>query len=74
MTGLITFSLCRNDTSWPRTADNRCPLHSARVGTPALQSANIDNTQRLESIDQKKLAALEKLKKSLLYQAFSGAL
>jgi len=31
-------------------------------------------TQRLESIYQRKLTALEALKKSLLHQAFSGAL
>lgn len=31
-------------------------------------------TQRLESIYQQKLAALEALKKSLLHQAFTGAL
>ena len=31
-------------------------------------------TQRLESIYQQKLAALEELKKSLLHQAFVGAL
>ena len=33
-----------------------------------------DETQRLESIYQQKLAALEELKKSLLHQAFTGAL
>ena len=33
-----------------------------------------DETQRLESIYQQKLAALEALKKSLLHQAFTGAL
>jgi type I restriction enzyme, S subunit len=33
-----------------------------------------DQTQRLESIYQQKLAALEALKKSLLHQAFSGQL
>jgi type I restriction enzyme S subunit len=33
-----------------------------------------DNVQRLESIYQQKLAALEALKKSLLHQAFSGQL
>ena len=33
-----------------------------------------EETQRLESIYQKKLTALEDLKKSLLHQAFSGAL
>ena len=31
-------------------------------------------TQRLESLYQRKLAALDALKKSLLHQAFSGAL
>jgi type I restriction enzyme S subunit len=31
-------------------------------------------TQRLESIYQQKLAALEALKKSLLHQAFTGEL
>ena len=31
-------------------------------------------TQRLESIYQQKLAALDELKKSLLHQAFSGQL
>ena len=33
-----------------------------------------DETQRLESIYQRKLAALEALKKSLLHQAFNGEL
>jgi len=33
-----------------------------------------EETQRLESIYQRKLAALDGLKKSLLHQAFSGAL
>jgi type I restriction enzyme S subunit len=33
-----------------------------------------DETQRLESIYQQKLAALDELKKSLLHQAFSGSL
>ena len=33
-----------------------------------------EQTQRLESICQRKLAALDKLKKSLLHQAFSGEL
>jgi type I restriction enzyme S subunit len=31
-------------------------------------------TQRLESLYRQKLAALDELKKSLLHQAFSGAL
>ena len=33
-----------------------------------------EETQRLESIYQQKLAALEELKKSLLHQAFSGGI
>ncbi len=33
-----------------------------------------EETQRLESIYQRKLAALDELKQSLLHQAFSGAL
>jgi len=35
---------------------------------------NEAETQRLESTCQRKLGALETLKKSLLHQAFSGAL
>jgi type I restriction enzyme S subunit len=34
----------------------------------------LTETQRLESLYQRKLAALDELKKSLLHQAFSGAL
>jgi type I restriction enzyme S subunit len=34
----------------------------------------MEETQRLESIYQQKTAALEALKKSLLYSAFSGGL
>jgi type I restriction enzyme S subunit len=33
-----------------------------------------DETQRLESLYQQKLTALDDLKKSLLHQAFTGAL
>lgn len=36
--------------------------------------AMCEETQRLESIYQRKLAALEELKKSLLHQAFNGEL
>ena len=35
---------------------------------------NEADTQRLESIYKQKLAALDELKKSLLHQAFNGAL
>ncbi|GEM_PF-3389297 len=42
---------------------------------PALSGLNAnEETQRLESIYQRKLAALDDLKKSLLHQAFSGEL
>jgi len=34
----------------------------------------VEQTQRLESIYRKKLAALDALKRSLLHQAFTGAL
>ncbi len=39
-----------------------------------IDSPNIIHTERLESIYQRKLAALDELKKSLLHQAFSGQL
>ena len=35
---------------------------------------NAAETQRLASLDQRKLAALDELKKSLLHRAFSGEL
>ena len=49
------------------------PLSEQREIVTALDSLR-DETQRLESIYQRKLAALEALKKSLLHQAFSGQL
>ena len=49
----------------------RCP----GLSYPALSGLNAnEETQRLESIYQRKLAALDDLKKSLLHQAFSGEL
>jgi type I restriction enzyme, S subunit len=62
---------------------NQKSLNSIPVPSPPLVQqkaivANLDSlqdeTQRLESIYQRKLAALDELKKSLLHQAFSGAL
>ena len=54
----------------------RLPLPSFKeqVGIIARLEGFRVETQRLESIYQQKLAALEELKKSLLHQAFSGAL
>ena len=49
------------------------PVSEQKKITATLDSLNKE-TQRLESIYQKKLAALDTLKKSLLHQAFSGAL
>ena len=62
---------------------NRDHLFSFRVHLPsvakqkplaAMLDALHSETQRLESIYQNKLVALDALKKSLLHQAFSGAL
>lgn len=48
-------------------------LEQQRVVASKLESVSSE-TQRLESLYQRKLAALDELKKSLLHQAFSGAL
>lgn len=63
---------------------NRNFVHDEKVFIPKLKilqkkiTEQLDilekETQRLESIYQRKLAALDELKKSLLYQAFSGQL
>ncbi|MDO8263469.1 MAG: restriction endonuclease subunit S [Gallionella sp.] len=62
---------------------NREHLFEFRVWLPdvkkqAVLAAKLDalheETQRLESLYQRKLAALDEMKKSLLHQAFSGAL
>jgi type I restriction enzyme S subunit len=62
---------------------NREHLFAFRVSLPSItiqrrQAAQLDalaeETQRLESLYQQKLAALDALKKSLLHQAFSGQL
>jgi type I restriction enzyme S subunit len=59
----------------------RLNAHKIFVPSPKEQSAIVSQldflaaeTQRLASLYQRKLAALDELKKSLLYQAFSGAL
>ena len=59
----------------------RLNSHRIFVPPPAEQTAIIsqldslhEDTQRLESLYQRKLAALDELKKSLLHQAFSGML
>jgi type I restriction enzyme S subunit len=59
----------------------RLKTHRIFVPTPAEQATLVSQletlhheTQRLESIYQQKLDALEELKKSLLHQAFNGEL
>jgi type I restriction enzyme S subunit len=49
------------------------PLPELRLAVAKFDELS-DETQRLESIYQQKLAALDELKKSLLHQAFSGSL
>lgn len=58
-------------------------LNAHRIFVPSLAEQSVivsklnslhEETQRLESIYQRKLAALDDLKKSMLHQAFSGAL
>ena len=49
------------------------PLETQRQITEQLNALR-EETQRLESIYQQKLAALDALKKSLLHQAFTGQL
>jgi type I restriction enzyme S subunit len=49
------------------------PISIQKVVVEKLESL-FEETQRLESIDQQILAALEALKQSLLHQAFSGEL
>ena len=51
----------------------RIPLALQRVIVAKLSAVN-EETQRLESLYQRKLAVLDELKKSLLHQAFSGML
>ena len=48
-------------------------LDRTASASSASSTRSREETQRLESIYQQKLAALEALKKSLLHQAFTGA-
>ena len=49
------------------------PVAHQRKTLSLLESLS-EETQRLESLYQRKLAALDELKKSLLHRAFSGQL
>ena len=79
-TGLDVISL---DSGTANPALNRNLVHPIEVYWPPVAQQQVialtldslrAETQRLESIYQRKLAALEALKKSLLHQAFSGSL
>jgi len=50
-----------------------CAVNKQKTIASALDDG-FENSQRLESLYQRKLAALDELKKSLLHQAFSGQL
>ena len=56
--------------------DLRLPVPPIAVQREAMAKADdlLGETQRLESIYQQKLTALESLKKSLLHQGFTGEL
>ena len=57
-----------------RSCTFRCPQLMSNKQS-SINSMNFRaETQRLESLYQRKLAALDELKKSLLHQAFSGKL
>ena len=71
------------DTGTANPALNRNVLHPIRIGWPPIKNQEamtktLDDlemeTQRLESVYRRKLAALDELKKSLLHRAFSGEL
>ncbi len=62
---------------------NGAKLKGYPIPAPSLQDQKVivknldairEETQRLESLYQRKLAALDELKQSLLHQAFSGQL
>ena len=71
------------DSGSANPALNRNQVHPIRISWPPLAKQHelirrldslAEETQRLESLYQQKLTALDELKKSLLHQAFSGAL
>jgi type I restriction enzyme S subunit len=64
---LVISDIKEIDVYFPKALDEQ------RTIVAKLESFSAE-TQRLESIYQRKLAALEELKKSLLHQAFSGQL
>ena len=81
MHGMCSALKGHNMKAWGIAPGNRFPKsrpalkgrHNMTFSAPSGLNASHE-TQRLESIYQRKLAALDDLKKSLLHQAFSGQL
>jgi len=74
----LAFDNGENQTNMRLNQVLSCPLFVPPIAEQESIAATLDaiseENQRLESIYQQKLAALEALKKSLLHQAFSGQL
>jgi type I restriction enzyme S subunit len=71
------------DSGTANPALNRNQVHPIEISWPPVSKQKsliqrfdslLEKTQRLESLYQQKLAALDELKQSLLHQAFSGQL
>jgi type I restriction enzyme, S subunit len=79
----VGFDAARLDSGTANPALNRNQVHPIPIVWPPVSRQKIiaqqldalhEETQRLASLYQRKLAALDELKKSLLHQAFSGQL
>lgn len=74
----LAFDNGENQTNLRLNQVLSCPLFLPPISEQESIAAQLDvmaeETQRLESIYQQKLAALDELKKSLLHRAFSGQL
>ncbi len=74
----LAFDNGENQTNLRLNQVVSCPLFIPAISEQESIAATLDamseETQRLESIYQQKLAALDAMKKSLLHQAFTGAL
>jgi|GEM_PF-43582 len=63
-----------NKSRWSSLTANFPPAQSEQKRLVATLDALLEETQRLASLYQQKLAALDELKKSLLHKAFAGEL
>lgn len=80
---LLGLHVKRLDSGTANPALNRNQVHPIRISWPPLPQQQdlirrfdslAEETQRLESLYQRKFTALDALKKSLLHQAFSGSI